>query len=124
MQALHEQLLSECGLDLSRCQGSGWPTPCLSKGCVAQPYCDHLQILDYSADEVNAALDMLVSHFPSMGCDLHEVEYARARADPLGCLIDGELHICGPKPDRCWRLKMAFEWLGEGRVVTGRQLQK
>ena len=70
------------------------------------------------------ALDMLVSHFSSKGFYLHELEYARTRAEPLGCLIDGKMHICGPKPERCWRLKMAFEWLGEGGVVTWRQVQK
>ena len=57
VQALHEQLLEECGIDATRCQAGGWPTPPLGEGAVAQPYCDNLQVLGYSADEVNSLLD-------------------------------------------------------------------
>ena len=63
VQALHEQLLEECGIDATRCQAGGWPTPPLGEGAVAQPYCDNLQVLGYSADEVNSLLDKLVTHF-------------------------------------------------------------
>ena len=124
VQALHEQLLDECGIDTSRCQAGGWPTPPLGEGPVAQPYCDNLQVLGYSADEVNTRLDKLVAHFSAKGFELHEVEYARTVAQPLGCHIDGIDHVAGPKPERAWRLKAAFEWLSSGRVVTGKQVQK
>jgi hypothetical protein len=81
-------------------------------------------VLGYSADEVNSLLDKLVTHFSAKGFDLHEVKYARTIAQPLGCRIDGIDHVAGPKPERAWRLKAAFEWLSSGRVVTGKQVQK
>ena len=63
VQEMHEELLRQCGFGRERCQSSKWPTPPLEEGCVAQPYCDNLQILGYSCDEVNASLDSLVTHF-------------------------------------------------------------
>ena len=79
--------------------------------------------MSYSAAEVDVLLNKLVAHFSSKGFELHEVEYARTEAQPLGCHIDGSDRIAGPKPERAWRLKAAFEWLSSGRVVTGKQVQ-
>ena len=69
VQALHGQLLEECGIDATRCQAGGWPTPPLGEGAVAQPYCDNLQVLGYSADEVNSLLDKVVTHHSAKGFD-------------------------------------------------------
>ena len=65
-----------------------------------------------------------MTHFQSKGFELHEEGFGRTRAEPLGCLIDGEAHLCGPKPARAWRLRQVFMWSSRGPVVTGRQIEK
>ena len=124
VQNLHEKLIGEVGFPASRCQASKWPTPDLVEGPVAQPYCDNLQVLGYSKPEVDEALVKIMDHFRAKGFELHEEEFGRTKAEPLGCLIDGERHLCGPKPVRAWRLRQTFMWLSRGPVVTGRQVEK
>ena len=110
VQEMVTNLCEKSGLPRDRILVSGWPAPSIKEGVIGNPYCDNLNLFGLQADEVNAQLRRLISVFENHGFELHEIEWARLAATPLGCRFDGRAGVVSPKLEKLHRLRRACQW--------------
>ena len=113
----------EAGIPSEQILVSSWPAPSLEQGVVANPYCDNLNFFGFDHNEVTCQLRRLIAGFHKHGFDLHEIEWARPLARPLGSEFNGNTSVLGPREEKMLTLRSACRWLQAGRRVSGRQLQ-
>ena len=116
-------LCQEAGVPLSNMLVAEWPAPSLADGVVCNPYCDNLNLIGLDPDEVNSTLRRLLVVFRKKGFDLHEIEWAREVATPLGSYFNGSKNYVGSKPAKLHTIRSACKWFREGRQVTGKQIE-
>ena len=103
-QRCHEKLVVQAGLSDSRRLQDGTVPADLATGAVHFEYVDNLVVMGLDKDEVNAQLRAAKQALLDAGLFPHEVEEARATAEVLGVVIDGELGVVNLSDKRYWKI--------------------
>ena len=75
------------------------------------PYCDNTHALSLGATVAELGREKLENQLEAWGFEMHEQMSATSYFPTLGGIIDGEVGIVKPTPERYWNLKMVFNYI-------------
>ena len=125
-QRVHQhQCLVASGLPSERIMTDRRPVPSLDTDeTFVLPYADNLNVGGTNKDKVQEVKDKVVEHLRRIGFKVHEELDATTTCHSLGYLIDGQLGIVQPIPEKLRKVQLGFDWLARRPYVSGKAIEK
>ena len=125
-QRVHQhQCLLASGLPSDRIMTDRRPVPSLDTDePFVLPYADNLNVGGTNKDRVQEVKDKVVEHLRRIGFKVHEELDATTTCHSLGYLIDGQLGVVQPIPEKLRKVQLCFDWLARRPFVSGKAIEK